>query len=45
LIQDRLFVLQPLLDIDPFFIHPVQKKSVQELYKNLSPTDDVHLYK
>ena len=45
LIQDRLFVLQPLLDIDPFFIHPVQKKSVQELYKSLSPTDDVHLYK
>jgi 2-amino-4-hydroxy-6-hydroxymethyldihydropteridine diphosphokinase len=45
LIQDRLFVLQPLLDIDPFFIHPVQKKSIQELYKHLSATHEVHLYK
>ena len=45
LIQDRLFVLQPLLDIDPFFIHPVQKKTIQELYKRLSATHDVQLYK
>jgi 2-amino-4-hydroxy-6-hydroxymethyldihydropteridine diphosphokinase len=45
LIQGRLFVLQPLRDIDPFFIHPVKKKSIQELYKHHSATHTVQLYK
>lgn len=34
-IQDRDFVLTPMMDIDPFFIHPVLKKSVMMLHKEL----------
>ncbi len=34
-IQERDFVLQPLLDLDPEFIHPVLKKSVKELFEEL----------
>ena len=29
LLQERLFVLQPMMDIDPTLIHPVLKKSIQ----------------
>ena len=32
---DRDFVLYPILDIDPFFQHPVSKKSVKTLAKEL----------
>src|SRR5690606_22693622 len=32
-IQDRMFVLEPLNEIFPKFIHPLLKKSVKELYK------------
>ncbi len=34
LIQERLFVLKPLMDLDPFFIHPLLKKSIHELYQS-----------
>ncbi len=34
LLHERLFVLQPMIDLNPDFIHPVLKKSIQELYKN-----------
>ena len=30
-LQDRMFVLQPLSQILPDFIHPVLKKSIQQL--------------
>jgi 2-amino-4-hydroxy-6-hydroxymethyldihydropteridine diphosphokinase len=40
-IQDRLFVLQPLMDLNPGFRHPVLKKTVQELYTNHPWTDKV----
>ncbi len=45
LVQDRLFVLKPLMDIAPHFIHPVLKKSIEELYKNHQWTEKVILYK
>ena len=32
---DRDFVLYPILDIDPFFQHPIFKKSVKTLAKEL----------
>jgi len=32
-IQERMFVLEPLNEIFPKFIHPILKKSVKELYK------------
>lgn len=31
-IQERIFVLEPLCEIDPYFIHPVRNRSVCELY-------------
>ena len=31
-IQKRLFVLKPLMEIMPFYIHPSLKKSIRELY-------------
>ena len=44
LIQDRLFVLQPLMDIDPGFLHPVLKKTIKELYADKPWQDKVVLY-
>jgi 2-amino-4-hydroxy-6-hydroxymethyldihydropteridine diphosphokinase len=35
LIQDRQFVLMPLAEIDRSLIHPVLKKTIQELLNNL----------
>ena len=34
-VQDRMFVLDPLCDIIPDFIHPLLEKSVQELRSEL----------
>jgi 2-amino-4-hydroxy-6-hydroxymethyldihydropteridine diphosphokinase len=31
LIQDRLFVLQPMADLNPCFVHPVLHKTIQKL--------------
>ena len=31
-ISERLFVLKPLMEIIPFYIHPVHKKSIRDLY-------------
>ncbi len=35
-IQEREFVLRPLLDLEPDFVHPKLGLSVKELYKRLS---------
>lgn len=35
-LHKRDFVLKPLLDLETDFIHPVFKKTIQELYKTLS---------
>ena len=34
-ISERDFVLRPLMDLDPDFIHPVLKVSIKELFKNI----------
>lgn len=34
-IQERKFVLEPLLDLDPNLIHPVFKKTVRQFYEKL----------
>ncbi|MBN2599864.1 MAG: 2-amino-4-hydroxy-6-hydroxymethyldihydropteridine diphosphokinase [Candidatus Thermoplasmatota archaeon] len=43
-LQDRLFVLQPLMDLAPSFIHPVFNKSIQELYTSHQGKEKVQLY-
>jgi len=45
LLQERLFVLQPMMDLNPSFVHPVLKKPIQELYKNHPDKEKVLLYK
>lgn len=45
LIQERLFVLQPMMDINPDFVHPVLKKSIRELYEDHPWAEKVVLYK
>ena len=44
-IQERLFVLQPMMDIDPGVIHPVFKRSIHQLYHDHLWTEKVTLYK
>ncbi|MBP9135042.1 MAG: 2-amino-4-hydroxy-6-hydroxymethyldihydropteridine diphosphokinase [Saprospiraceae bacterium] len=39
----RNFVLTPLLDIEPDFIHPILKKSVWELYDECKDTKEVRI--
>lgn len=34
-LQERKFVLKPLLDLDPNFVHPIFKKTIQQLYEKL----------
>ena len=45
LMQDRLFVIQPMMDINPNLIHPVFKRSIHELYNDHPWTEKVTLYK
>ena len=45
LLQDRLFVLQPLMDLNPTLKHPVLKKTIQTLYNEVSKEKKVTLYK
>ncbi len=45
LLHERLFVLQPMMDLNPDLIHPVLKKSIQQLYKNHSKDKTVMLFK
>ena len=40
-IQERQFVLVPLAEIDPSLIHPVLKKTVQELLEDLKENQGV----
>ena len=44
-IQERLFVLQPMMDVNPDLIHPVFKRSIHELYHDHLWTEKVTLYK
>jgi len=43
-LQDRLFVLQPLMDLAPSFVHPVFNKSIQELYTSHQGKEKVQMY-
>lgn len=40
----RAFVLVPLLELIPDFVHPVLKKTVSDLYDDLEDVEDVFLY-
>lgn len=42
--HERAFVLVPLLELIPDFVHPVLNKSVTELYDDLEEVEDVVLY-
>ena len=40
----RAFVLVPLLELIPDFVHPVYKKTISELYDDLENVEEVFLY-
>lgn len=42
-IQERNFILTPLLDIIPDYIHPVLKKSIWELYDECKDMGEVRV--
>ena len=41
--HERLFVLKPLTEIAPDWIHPVSKKSVSELMADCDPSQEIEL--
>ena len=43
-IHERRFVLEPLLESDPAFIHPLTKKSMRELYSQCADQSGVEIY-
>lgn len=45
LLQNRLFVLQPLMDLNPTLEHPILKKTIQTLYNEVSKDKKVQLFK
>jgi 2-amino-4-hydroxy-6-hydroxymethyldihydropteridine diphosphokinase len=45
LLQERLFVLQPMMELNPSFVHPILKQSIRELYKNNPKDKKVLLHK
>ena len=34
-LHERMFVLEPFMDINPMFIHPIFQKSIKELFEKL----------
>lgn len=44
-LHTRLFVLRPLMDLNPGFLHPVLKKTIQELYAEQPWAEIVTPYK
>ncbi len=44
-ILNRLFVLKPLMDIEPDFFHPVLGKNIKELLKNKEVNERIRIIK
>jgi 2-amino-4-hydroxy-6-hydroxymethyldihydropteridine diphosphokinase len=46
-LHERLFVLQPMMDINPNLVHPVLKKTIKELYNqvHVESNDKVQRFK
>ena len=44
LVHERAFMLVPMLEIAPSFIHPILKKSISDIYDELDDTETVCLY-
>ncbi len=44
LMHKRAFVLVPLLELIPDFVHPILKKSLSQIYDELEEVEDVFLY-
>lgn len=42
--HERAFVLVPLLELVPDFVHPVSNKTISQLYDGLEDVEDVYLY-
>lgn len=42
--HERAFVLVPMLEIAPNFVHPLFNKTISELYENLDNVEDVFLF-
>lgn len=42
--HERAFVLIPMLEVKPDLVHPVFKKTVSDLYDEISNPEDVFLY-
>ena len=40
-LAQRLFVLKPMMEVLPFYTHPVLKKSIRELYFDLKTDKEV----
>lgn len=43
-ICERGFVLKPMCDIAPDFIHPVTKKSIREMLKSINSSDCIRVF-
>ena len=43
-LHERAFVLVPLLEIAPNFVHPVFQKTTEQLYDDLKSPEEVFLY-
>ena len=43
-IHQRAFMLVPMLEIAPSFVHPVLKKSISDIYDEIDDPETVCLY-
>ncbi len=41
MMHTRLFVLEPLAEIEPYIVHPILKKNIFQLYKELISSSEV----